>query len=507
MDSQLYQKEFGDYQTPTDLAKQISELLASQGVSPKSVIEPSCGQGSFITAAAMEFTSCEKILGFELNPNYVQQARQRIDRAAFRSTLSVEIQHADFFKTDWIAVLNSVPHPALVLGNPPWITNAALSLMKSSNVPPKTNFQSRKGFAALTGKSNFDISEWMLIRLLEALNETRSGHLAMLCKLSSARKTLRHAWTSGIRTTRSEIRLIDGKEHFGISATACLLNIQVGSADNGRECPVYSSLLSSTDDRVLGIQNNELIGDIEAYRNTMDIDGQSYLRWRSGLKHDASKVMELTRQQDRFVNGFGQEVDIEKDYVYPLLKSSDVANGRLEAKRYVIVTQTNPGSDTETVAISAPKTWNYLLQHADILDGRRSSIYKRRARFAIFGIGDYSFAPWKVAISGLYKVVRFLAIPPVDDKPVMLDDTCYFVACRDENEAVLLAQILNSEPAIRFMKSLMYIDDKRPVNSDLLNRMNIKTIAEKIGVLESLEEFLPNISANIDQQNQFVFEH
>ena len=48
----------------------------------------------------------------------------------------------------------------------------------------------------MTGKSNFDISEWMLIRLLEAL-QGRRATIAMLCKTATARKVLRHAWLNG----------------------------------------------------------------------------------------------------------------------------------------------------------------------------------------------------------------------------------------------------------------------------------------------------------------------
>ena len=59
---------------------------------------------------------------------------------------------------DWDAVLAGDPGPWLVLGNPPWVTNAELGLLKNSNLPIKSNFQGHKGLEALTGKANFDIS-------------------------------------------------------------------------------------------------------------------------------------------------------------------------------------------------------------------------------------------------------------------------------------------------------------------------------------------------------------
>ena len=39
------------------------------------------------------------------------------------------------------------------------------------NLPEKKNFMGLRGMDARTGKSNFDIAEWMLIQLIEALPE------------------------------------------------------------------------------------------------------------------------------------------------------------------------------------------------------------------------------------------------------------------------------------------------------------------------------------------------
>jgi hypothetical protein len=77
----------------------------------------------------------------------------------------------------------------LVLGNFPWVTNSQQGTIGSDNLPKKNNFQSHIGLDALTGKSNFDISEWMLIHAMQWL-QNRDATLAMLCKTSVARKLL-----------------------------------------------------------------------------------------------------------------------------------------------------------------------------------------------------------------------------------------------------------------------------------------------------------------------------
>ncbi|MCZ8250782.1 MAG: SAM-dependent methyltransferase, partial [Microcystis sp. LE19-195.1E] len=73
----------------------------------------------------------------------------------------------------------------------PWITNSKQGLINGKNLPQKSNFQGYQGLDAITGKSNFDISEWMLIKLIECLNH-RSAYLAIICKTAVSRKILNY---------------------------------------------------------------------------------------------------------------------------------------------------------------------------------------------------------------------------------------------------------------------------------------------------------------------------
>src|SRR4030095_7712019 len=120
----------------------------------------------------------------------------------------VTIEVGDFFTTDWKKQIDILPSPILVIGNPPWVTNSRLGLLGSTNLPQKSNFQKHSGLLAITGKSNFDISEWMLLKMLDWLNG-KYGTLAMLCKNSVARKVLAHAWKNGYQISESRKYLID----------------------------------------------------------------------------------------------------------------------------------------------------------------------------------------------------------------------------------------------------------------------------------------------------------
>ncbi len=78
---------------------------------------------------------------------------------------------------------------------------------------------------------------------------------------------------------------------------------------------------------------------------------------------------------------------------------------------------------------AAPKLWAYLTGHRDVLDARRSSIYKGKPPFVIFGVGGYTFTDYKIAVSGLHKEPKFRLLGPMDGKLVIFDDTSYVLPC------------------------------------------------------------------------------
>ena len=480
-------KEFGDFQTPLPLARDIIELIEVLIGTPEQVIEPTAGLGTFLYAAAERWGERLVYNGYEINATYVRDANSKLSKKG------IIIEQKDFFETDWLSILSSVPQgKVLVVGNPPWVTNAELGALGSKNIPKKTNFQGLNGFDAKTGKANFDIAEWMLIRLIEVLPP--SGSLAMLCKTMTARKVLRHFWKINCGREKASLFLIDAKKHFNVSVDACLFFI-TGKKTVEKTAAVYATLNVENKRSEFGLIDGYLVSDLNCYNEMRDLDGGSPYIWRSGLKHDASDVMELIPKNDYYVNGLNQNVDIEPDYVFPLLKSSDLGNGRTKPRRFVLVTQQSTGEDTSEIRYIAPKTWNYLEAHADKLDSRKSSIYKNRHRFSMFGIGFYSFAPWKVAISGLYNTFRFVVISSEAGRPVMLDDTCYSIACSSGEESYLIADLLNSDIAQRFLKSLVFLDSKRPITTDVLRRISLVALAHRLGRLEDLTPYLEQSEA------------
>ncbi|MSU57976.1 MAG: SAM-dependent DNA methyltransferase [Pedosphaera sp.] len=469
--------EFGDFQTPAILARQVSELLRQKGIAPKHVIEPTCGVGAFLVASAAFFPHAT-LRGWDVNPVYVQQTVDELRRAGV--ALRATVEHQDFFTHDWEHQFGKLHGELLILGNLPWVTNSTVSAMNGNNLPTKENFLGLRGLAARTGKANFDISEWMLIQLVRALRG-RAATIAMLCKTATARKLLRYAWQNDGRIHEASLYRIDAAEHFEASVGACLLLAQTGVAGPA-EADVYESLTATKPASRIGLAGQDLVADLRTYRKLQHLEGLCSFQWRSGVKHDCAPVMELKPAANGAMeNKLGELVMLEPDCLYPLLKCSDLANGRTTPERLVLVTQQNIGGDTAGLARSAPQTWNYLQTHRDKLDARKSSIYKGSAPFALFGIGDYAFAPWKVAVSGLHRTARFQVVGPFQHKPVFLDDTCYFLPFESRAQAQLIADILNSPPCQRFIRALLFADTKRPITVELLQRLNLNVIAQEAG--------------------------
>lgn len=470
--------EFGDFQTPRSLASDICSLIARTGFSPASILEPTCGRGAFLQAALNVFPGASHLLGVDRDGGYVQQAKVATGRTG--QGKEIQILQGDFFDTDWLSVVARLPKPILILGNPPWVTNAALGALGSANLPEKANHDNLRGIDALTGKSNFDISEWMLRKNLEWFAD-EPGMLAVLCKTAVARKVLSHAWSVDLSIESAQVHRIDANAHFDVSVDACLLVVRFQPGPKSKDCSDYSSLKATEPQAVFGIREGTLVADVRLYDRWHGLLGRGLSGWRSGIKHDCSNVFELVRKGGKYENGLGAQVDVEAEVLFPLLKSSDLARNR-DPRKWLLVPQRTMSASAEDLQHCAPKAWQYLFANNDLLEKRGSSIYRNRPRFSIFGVGEYSFAPWKVAISGLYKKLHFVQIPPFHDRPVVLDDTCYFFACQSEDECKVLHELVQSEPAREFWSAFIFWDAKRPITAQILNLLDFEALARAAGM-------------------------
>lgn len=291
----------------------------------------------------------------------------------------------------------------LILGNPPWITCSGLSVLNSDNLPYKSNIKNHKGIEAITGKGNFDIAENIILRVIQQFYD-KEGKIAMLCKTSVIRNIVRDIPKLKLKISNVREMLIDAKKEFNINANAALF-VADFNTHGEKFCLVSSLYEPNVKLREYGWFHNKFVSDIGLYEKYKYIDGYSSFEWRQGVKHDAEKVMVLKITDDSLLNGLQEYVEVEEEILYPFIKGSDLVKNRVikDTVYKIIITQTSPQENTIHLKTDYPRLWSYLTSHAQYFDKRKSIIYKKKARFSMFGIGDYSFKPYKVAISGFYK--------------------------------------------------------------------------------------------------------
>ncbi len=470
-------RAYGDFQTNEDLATNVVKYLHQEGTLPEFIIEPTCGKGRFIIAALKHFHSIKKIVGIEIYSPYVWETKFEILNLFLRKETQckpeIEIIHEDIFNFDLENLAKKNKHlNILVIGNPPWVTNSELGTLQSKNLPKKSNFKSYKGIDAITGKGNFDIGEYISIQILKHFDK-HNGKFAFLVKNTVVKNILYDQRKSKYHIGKIRRLNIDAKKEFNVSVKACLFlsNLNSTSTYTCQEVDFYSQKQITE----FGWHKDKFVYSIIDYNKAENLDGKSPFIWRQGMKHDCSKIMELDRFNGHFINGFKQEVTPEKTLLFGLLKSSDLKKEIIDSyRKTTIVTQKKVGQDTSYIKREYPKTYDYLNSNRSYFERRKSSIYRGKPPFSIFGIGDYSFAKYKVAISGMYKRTTFSLVLPEDDKPLMLDDTCYFIGFDTIEDAQIVQKILNSDIVQSFLKAIIFFDAKRPITKDILMRIDIE---------------------------------
>jgi len=465
--------EYGDFQTNKELSKSICKFLKEKNLNPKILIEPTCGKGSFIFSAIQTFDSLQQVFGIEIQEKYLWQLKFELLEYFFNNPTAnkpqINLYCCNVFVFDFKQIKRYINGQELfVIGNPPWVTNSTLSTLNSKNLPQKSNFKNAKGIDAITGKGNFDIGEAITLKMLDLFSK-ENGLFAFLIKNSVIKNIVFEQKKNKYLISDIEKHTINAKKEFDAAVDASLFVCKFNSTPEftAKEFDFYTSKPRVT----LGWVNNKFASDTEKYKKYQHLEGVCPFEWRQGIKHDCAKIMELERIDGGFRNALGEEFELEEDLIYGILKSSDLKQNIIDiSRKYIIVTQKRIGQETSQILEKLPKTKAYLERHKNHFLQRKSSIYNGKPMYSIFGVGDYSFKPYKVAISGLYKQTKFTLIKP-NGTVLLLDDTCYFIGFDTLEEAQNIQNLLNNQEIQEFIESFMFVDEKRAITKELLMRI------------------------------------
>jgi len=75
---------------------------------------------------------------------------------------------------------------------------------------------------------------------------------------------------------------------------------------------------------------------------------------------------------------------------------------------------------------------------------------------------------------------HFTLVYPKNEKPIMLDNTCYFIGFNNLKNARIAHFLLNSNYAQQFLQSIIFPDSKRSITKQILMRIDFKKLCKLI---------------------------
>ncbi|MFO0892374.1 MAG: hypothetical protein U0790_24945 [Isosphaeraceae bacterium] len=110
-------REYGDFQTPPELARAALATLGPIRRRWTRVLEPTCGTGSFLIAAIQPDRAPRELIGIDIDPAHCEAARSALLGCP---DCSVRILESSVFALDLGRDLPwTKDGPLLVVGNPP----------------------------------------------------------------------------------------------------------------------------------------------------------------------------------------------------------------------------------------------------------------------------------------------------------------------------------------------------------------------------------------------------
>jgi hypothetical protein len=463
----------------------------------------------------------DTVFGIDLNPVAVTSARlaylltlapvlQRVEASELTLPVVVGDSVGLTDATPSLPGTRGVPTVDALVGNPPWLTWDRLpddvQARWRREVIDRLDLFPREGQQALLGHGNDDLGVAFVFACLDRYLDATAGRDARASVVlkrdlltGSAGKAFR-----SLRVGDRDLRLTGVHDFAGLSpfgrqvradAAIYALRFADGGTDSAGEQPAAASLpvpatawspragsddsagpagtgarvehagtdprfdspsalrgsLSRTDTELVAVDPAAPTGAwvrADAERSAL---GECAHTIRHGVKDDAKAVYALDREQ---------LADLEPDHVFPYLKSRHVVKFGLFGHDLQLVPLRRMGTDNEAaLRADCPRTYDYLAAHRETLTSRASSWLDRGPFYTLFGLGEYTWADYKVVWCRLgfkphFAVVSTREDPDLDEKPVVPGDHCMFVATDSESEAHFLCALLNSAPYQHTLRSI-----------------------------------------------------
>ncbi len=176
--------------------------------------------------------------------------------------------------------------------------------------------------------------------------------------------------------------------------------------------------------------------------------------------------------------------ELERTYLYPLVQGSDLSQWTVRSRSYILCphtarTRMEPVPQ-EQLAREAPLTFGYLSRFRQMLDGRKGfsgweKELQARHFHAILRVGEYTFAPYKVAWryiaqSFVTAVITDTQDPFLGRKLAMPNEKIVYVGMDNGPEAYYLCGILSSSPVAYCVQCYM---NPTSISAHVLDKLEI----------------------------------
>lgn len=483
----------GEFYTPRGVAELAVSELDVDDPRTDTFLDPGCGAGVFLAAAidakraaladglaAAEIVDAvtDTVFGIDINPVAVRSAKLAYLLALLPSLGSPDVDRVEIpvFLTDSLGLTRddelryggeqldlTVDH---LVGNPPWITWGNLSEAVRDawreTYAARLDLLPHRGIEGRLGHANDDVSVpfvWVCVHRYLAEGGDAGFVLKRGLLKGPAGRLFRSQRVNGRPVAVSRVHDFTTLRPFGddVAVDAALYTL---SADATPEFPIptaswtrgdadpdfstAASIRDTLDCEETGLVPVEEEDPSASWIRTDAEDralGPCAHEIRHGVKDDAKAVYGIDRRQLD---------ELERDHVYPYLRSKHVVKYGLFGHDLHLVPVRKANEDNEkTLRERCPNTYQYLESNRETLEDRSSSWLQGGTFYDLFGLGEYTWAAYKVVWCRLGFKPHFAVVSTVEDadlgeKTVVPGDHCMFVSTDEEREAHFLCALLNS---------------------------------------------------------------
>ncbi|MBC6403435.1 MAG: hypothetical protein GDA39_07685 [Hyphomonadaceae bacterium] len=391
------------------------------------VFDPTCGRGAFFTALMMiarkrnERAGDEdlgRLTGIEINPG------DRLEFLhSFKLNFGIDFPEDNFVTGNFLDYRGERKFD-IAIGNPPWAN--------FTDLPEDFREKSKRHYIkyglvvnrkdVLLGGSRTDISSLIIQKcMINHVGPQGCGYFYVPLSLffnGNANRNFRP------RAGQNSVFAVDEIIDFKGAAVFNGVSTRYGAVAlrSGKQQPQFVPLLKPSGNRSIYCRVSV---DGDAWSMSRNTDGESakaQVRVRSSQKPrqgmntgGLNKAFILERVTDTtdnllekeiFINGFGEEVEISTNYVFPLMGSHLFGGQPAKRRRYILCLHHREGQALDEQRIhELYGVRDYLENHRAEMEGRKGVLMRARMSkgryWSLIGVGPYSFTRYKVAWESL----------------------------------------------------------------------------------------------------------